>query len=112
MRTRWTSFIETRRTRFLPGPAYRRMGRRLSATVPVRFPQSIIEAVKRLADQDGVTVSSWIRRLVTREVMRRQPADVTMTSSPTRYEGWTPENTSPTTFGAATPERLEVECIA
>ena len=40
------------------GQAYRRAGRRLSATVPVRFPQAIIDAVKRLADRDGVTVSS------------------------------------------------------
>lgn len=94
------------------GPAYRRTGRRLSATVPVRFPQAIIDAVKRLADQDGVTVSSWIRRLVAREVMRRQPADVTIASSPVRYEGWTPQNTSPTTIGTAAPERLELECMA
>ncbi len=94
------------------GPAYRRQGRRLSATVPVRFPQSLIDAVKRLADRDGVTVSSWIRKLVTREVMRRQPADVTIASSLVRYEGWTPENTSPATIGAATPEQLEVECMA
>ncbi len=94
------------------GPAYRRRGRRLSATVPVRFPQSLIDAVKRLADRDGVTVSSWIRRLVTREVMRRQPAAVTIASSPVRYEGWTPQNTAPTSIGAAAPERLEVECIA
>lgn len=94
------------------GPAYRRTGRRLSATVPVRFPQAIIDAVKRLADQDGVTVSSWIRRLVAREVMRRQPADVTIASSLVRYEGWTPQNNSPTTIGTAAPERLELECMA
>lgn len=95
------------------GPTYRRAGRRLSATVPVRFPQAMIDAVKRLANRDGVTVSSWIRRLVAREVMRRQPADVTMASSyPVRYEGWTPQNTSPATIGAAAPKQLELECMA
>jgi hypothetical protein len=55
------------------GPGRQRQGRRLSATVPVRFPQDIIDAVKRLADRDGLTVSSWIRQVVTREVQRRQP---------------------------------------
>src|SRR5262245_41091359 len=68
------------------GRAYRRTGRRLSATVPVRFPQAVIDSVKRLADRDGVTVSSWIRRVVIREVMRRQPAAVTTPSQPARFE--------------------------
>ena len=54
-----------------PGEAYRRTGRRLSATVPVRFPPAVIDAVKLLADRDGVTVSSWIRRRVIAEVTRR-----------------------------------------
>lgn len=63
------------------GPARQRQGRRLSTTVPVRFPQDLIEAVKRLAARDGVTVSSWIRQLVTNEVKRRQPPEVTTTAS-------------------------------
>ncbi len=55
------------------GPAYRRVAPRLSSTVPVRFPQEMIAAVKRFADLDGMTVSSWIRRLVAKEIRRREP---------------------------------------
>jgi hypothetical protein len=62
------------------GPAYRRVGPRLSSTVPVRFPQEMIAAVKRFADLDGMTVSSWIRRLVAKEIKRREPP-VTMTAA-------------------------------
>lgn len=45
----------------------------LSAHVPVRFAAEMIERVRRLADEDGLTVSSWIRKLVERELERRQP---------------------------------------
>jgi hypothetical protein len=44
-----------------------------SAMVPVRFTPETIGTVKRFAIQDGVTVSTWIRRLVAREIERRQP---------------------------------------
>jgi hypothetical protein len=95
------------------GQAYRRAGRRLSATVPVRFPQAIIDSVRRLADYDGVTVSSWIRRLVIREVMRRQPAAVTAPSQPARFEELTlPSQPSSTDAQVAPDRRLEVECFA
>ena len=62
------------------GPAYRRKAERLSSTMPVRFPQEVIAAVKRLAELDGMTVSSWIRHVVAKEIKRRQPA-VTVTAS-------------------------------
>ena len=94
------------------GPAYRRTGRRLSATVPVRFPQAVIDAVKRLADRDGVTVSSWIRRVVVREVMRRQPTAVTGSSQPVRFEAVNPSSPLTTTVSPVAPERLELECTA
>jgi hypothetical protein len=95
------------------GEARRRAGRRLSATVPVRFPQAVIDAVKRLADRDGVTVSSWIRRLVIHEVMRRQPAAVTAPSQPARFEALTvPSQPSATDSQAAPDRRVEVECFA
>jgi hypothetical protein len=45
----------------------------LSGHVPVRFSPSLVLAVKALADFDGVTVSTWIRGLVTREIERRRP---------------------------------------
>jgi hypothetical protein len=94
------------------GEAYQRSGRRLSATVPVRFPQSVIDAVKRLADRDGVTVSSWIRRVVVREVMRRQPAAVTAPSQPARFESSSPGLPTATDLQLAPDRRLDVECFA
>jgi antitoxin component of RelBE/YafQ-DinJ toxin-antitoxin module len=55
-----------------------RGGRRLPSTrpamkghVPVRFSEELIGQVKILAQQDGMTVSTWIRRLVVREVEQR-----------------------------------------
>lgn len=59
------------------GPAKaprRRAPGRLSSHVPIRFDSVVIGAVKMLADEDGMTVSSWIRRLVDREVTRRLSA--------------------------------------
>ncbi len=55
------------------GPARGRQGKRLSSHVPVRFSPEMITAVKRLADQDGTSVSTWIRNVVEREVHRRLP---------------------------------------
>jgi hypothetical protein len=95
------------------GQAYRRTGRRLSATVPVRFPQAMIDAVKRLAERDGVTVSSWIRRVVIREVMRQQPAAVTAPSQPARFETLdVPSQPSSTDVQIAPDRQLDVECFA
>jgi hypothetical protein len=45
-----------------------------SGLIPVRFTPDTITAVKRVAKQDGVTVSTWIRRLVGRELQRRLPS--------------------------------------
>lgn len=92
------------------GQARRRIGARLSGTVPVRFPQAVIDAVKRLADRDGITVSSWIRRLVIEEVMRRQPAAVTEPSQPPQFEAVTvPSQPSVTDSSGAPDWRVEVE---
>lgn len=43
----------------------------LSGHIPVRFPESLIERIKALATGDGLTVSSWVRRLVINEIERR-----------------------------------------
>jgi predicted DNA binding CopG/RHH family protein len=43
----------------------------LRGHIPVRFPESLIERIKALATEDGLTVSSWIRHLVTLEIDRR-----------------------------------------
>lgn len=47
---------------------------RLSSHVPIRFSAAAIAKVKYLADEDGLTVSSWVRRLVERELERRLSA--------------------------------------
>jgi hypothetical protein len=65
------------------GPARRRERPIMSEMVPVRFPKDMIAAVKRLATMDGMTVSNWIRRLVAKEIDRRQPpATVTTSAEP------------------------------
>jgi hypothetical protein len=51
--------------------------RALDTHVPVRFNAELIAAVKRLADTDGMTVSTWIRTTVSREVERRRPRPTT-----------------------------------
>lgn len=49
--------------------------RRLSSHVPVRFDPRTIELVKRVATQDGMTVSAWVRKIVHDELRRRVPED-------------------------------------
>jgi hypothetical protein len=52
------------------GPARRRDGVRLSAPVPVRFPLDLLEQVRRAADADDRSLSSWIRQAVEHELRR------------------------------------------
>jgi predicted HicB family RNase H-like nuclease len=52
------------------GPARRRDGARLSAPVPVRFPPDLLERVRRAADADDRSLSSWIRQAVEHELRR------------------------------------------
>jgi len=64
---------------FYKNPANVKAGRRVTPTssapmtghVPVRFSESMIARVKAVAAQDGVTVSTWIRNLVQKELERR-----------------------------------------
>lgn len=49
------------------GPAQRRQPR-LSAMVPVRFPPELLEEVRRRAEADDRSLSSWIRRAVEHEL--------------------------------------------
>lgn len=62
------------------GPGQRRRRPMKSGMIPVRFSPDMIIAVKRFASQDGVTVSTWIRRLVGRELQRRQPSATAVAS--------------------------------
>lgn len=48
--------------------------RLLTSHVPIRFRSQTIERAKAIAERDGMTVSSWIRGIVEREVERRMPA--------------------------------------
>jgi predicted HicB family RNase H-like nuclease len=52
------------------GPVRRRDGARLSAPVPVRFPPDLLEQVRRAADADDRSLSSWIRQAVEHELRR------------------------------------------
>lgn len=57
-----------------PASPGRRLGRKaLTAHVPIRFRPEIIAEVKRIAEEDRKTVSSWIRDVVEAEVERRRP---------------------------------------
>lgn len=48
------------------GPPRRRS--RLTAMIPVRFPPELLEEIRRRADADDRSVSSWIRRAVEHEL--------------------------------------------
>ncbi len=50
------------------GPVRRRPASRLSAMVPVRFPPELLAEVRRRADADDRSLSSWIRRAVEHEL--------------------------------------------
>ncbi len=54
------------------GEARRRRARTLARHVPVRFAADTIEAVRPLAQMDGMTVSAWIRRAVDSATRQRQ----------------------------------------
>lgn len=49
------------------GPARRRTSR-LTAMVPVRFPPELLAEVRRRAEADERSLSSWIRRAVENEL--------------------------------------------
>lgn len=46
--------------------------RRPSRHVPIRFETEVIDQAMPVAERDGLTVSSWIRRLVQRELEKGQ----------------------------------------
>ncbi len=68
------AYYEDPENRQLKGSGQKRPGPpgRLTTHVPIRFSAGIIERVKELAADDGMTVSSWIRDVVEREVLRRE----------------------------------------
>jgi hypothetical protein len=72
--------------RRLTGSPRKRSGQasRLTTHVPVRFSATVIERVKELAAADGKSVSSWIRDVVDREILRREQPQ-TMGTMPTMH---------------------------
>jgi hypothetical protein len=55
------------------GPGHKRTGHpRLSSHTPIRFEPETITAIREFSDEDGLTVSAWVRRLVNREIRRRR----------------------------------------
>jgi hypothetical protein len=48
----------------------RRRKAKLTAPVPVRFPEATMEEIKKRAEADDRSVSSWIRRAVEHELNR------------------------------------------
>lgn len=54
-----------------PGSQHRLPERVLTRHVPIRFPAESIEVVREVAEKDGMTVSSWIRRAVEHAVRER-----------------------------------------
>lgn len=55
--------------------AYRVPKGALDRHVPIRFNAEVIDQAKEIAERDGLTVSSWIRRLVERELDNHQPSN-------------------------------------
>jgi len=51
------------------GPGVRRRSK-LSAPVPVRFPEDVLQQLRDRAADDDRSVSQWIRRAVERELAR------------------------------------------
>lgn len=85
--------------RRIVGPGKRRagQGRLLSNHVPVRFAASMIARIRTLAARDGLTVSSWVRSVVEREVERRMPVEgATTTSAWTKDSLVKPRDLDPT----------------
>jgi hypothetical protein len=48
----------------------RRRAARLTAPIPVRFPQATMDEIRKRAEADDRSVSSWIRRAVEHELNR------------------------------------------
>ncbi|HTW14581.1 MAG TPA: YlcI/YnfO family protein [Nocardioides sp.] len=54
----------------LPTGKPRRRTARLTTPIPVRFPEEVLDEVKKRAEADDRSVSSWIRRAVEHELNR------------------------------------------
>jgi len=89
------------------GPGHKRENAppRLSGHTPVRFDDETIAAIRRFSDDDGMTVSAWVRHVVSREI-RRRSALVTRTGfaggAPPRFSFDAPAQSMPGTIPTVT----------
>jgi hypothetical protein len=82
------AYYENPENRQLTGRGHKRSGQvpRLTTHVPIRFSAAVIERVKELAAEDGKTVSSWIRDVIDREVLRRERSRTVGEAPTVRWE--------------------------
>lgn len=73
----------------LRGAPRGRSGEALTKHVPIRFGPELLDGVRVLAARDGVSVSSWIRRIVDEEVRRRLSYESVTSSPPKSTVRWT-----------------------
>jgi hypothetical protein len=108
------AFYSNPKNREPAGPPRGRAGqaRLLSSHVPIRFRPHTISKVKAIAERDGMTISSWIRGVVEREVERRMPTSQTHQSA--SGTAWQVVHSSNVTFETPTenpdwdPDRAKV----
>lgn len=62
--------------RVISGPGRKRTGQRLTSMSSVRFAPEVVETVKAMASREGITVGSWIRRLVDREISAPEATEI------------------------------------
>lgn len=70
--------------RELTGTPVKRNASRLTTMSSIRFAPEVIEAVKGRASEEGVTVGSWIRRLVQREIAEPEMGEIATPDGPVR----------------------------
>ena len=77
------AFYEDEANREPAGPGRKRKGqqRRLGSHVPVRFDAATVAAIRALANQQGLTVSGWIRHVVRNAIEARTPAQTWTSNS-------------------------------
>ncbi len=108
------AYYENPENRRLTGPGIKRPGQapRLSTHVPIRFSAAIIERVKELAGDDGKTVSSWIRDVVEREVLRRERSQTVAVAPDIRWQRHSPPNSSSSTIASSADDTSELQRLA
>jgi predicted DNA-binding protein len=103
------AYYEDPEHRKVTGPSRKRAGQapRLTTHVPIRFSSAVIERVKELASEDGKTVSSWIRDVIDREVLRRGRSRTVGAAATVQWASGSGQLSSTRASGAEDIEELE-----